>query len=240
MWRLYQSHLKILIIYKSYYLASYYGREFNMKFIKRKLIILGLLSVVLTACGTSTDTTEENAVEAESNATNENTTETSIVADEITTTFEPKVTKLRVLTDEDEAWYDIIMTRLNAIDDYSGDRDTVYEIAEEYGEDPEDLWENWLEIADAKFYSDMGEYAILTNEFNQLIDEILYENLVGDQIDVIGGQSDMDEETFTSFHNYEVEVDGVIHEVQYKVKYEENYQVAEITEFKVDGDEIEL
>lgn len=32
------------------------------------------------------------------------------------------------------------MPRLNAIDDYSSDRETVYEIAEEYREDPEELY----------------------------------------------------------------------------------------------------
>ena len=211
-----------------------------MKFIKRKLIILGLLSVVLTACGTSTDTTEENAVEAESIAINENTTETSIVADEITTTFEPKATKVRVLTDEDEAWYDIIMPTLNAIDDHSGDRETVQEIAEEYGEDPEELYENWLEIVNAKFYGGTGEYALFPDDLSELEEEIIDKNIVGDQVVSLGGGFNFDDEKLTSHHHTEVEVDGKIHEVGFTIAYEDNYEVAKLTSFRVDAKKLDL
>ncbi|MGP4063457.1 hypothetical protein ACTWPF_00965 [Oceanobacillus sp. M65] len=45
-----------------------------------------------------------------------------------TITFYREPTKLRHLT-EDHEWYDIIMTRLNAIDNFSGEQVPVYEIA---------------------------------------------------------------------------------------------------------------
>lgn len=211
-----------------------------MKLIKTKLFLVSLLSILLAACATSADKPEENAVEAESNETNENVTENSILADEITTTFDPEATKLRVLTEEDEAWYDIIMPTLNAIDDHSGDRETVYEIAEEYGEDPEDLYENWLEIVNAKFYGDMGEYALLPDDFSELEEEIINKNIVGDRVVSLGGGFSFDDEALTSNHHTEVEVDGKTHKVGFTIEYEDNYKVAEITSFRVDGEEIDL
>jgi len=211
-----------------------------LKFIKRKLFLVSLLSIVLVACATSADITEENTVESESSETNEKTMESSIVADEITTIFYPEVTKLRVLTDEDEAWYDIIMPTLNAIDDHSGDRETVYEIAEEYGEDPEDLYENWLEIVNAKFNSHMGEYAILPMDFSQLESDIIDENIEGNRVTFLAGDSSFDEEELISYHSNEVEVDGEVHKVRFTIEFEDNYKIAEITSFRVDGEEIDL
>src|SRR5690625_2225684 len=135
-----------------------------MRFIVSKLLLIGLLGLVLSACSSATDIKEssENVTEKAVVETVEAVEETSIVADEMTTTFYPEVTRLRDLTNEDLEWYDIIMTRLNAIDDHSGDLETVYEIAEEYGEEPEELWFDWLEIVDAKWYGQNGDYAILT------------------------------------------------------------------------------
>lgn len=179
-------------------------------------------------------------MEAEFNETNENTSEDSILADEITTSFDPKATKLRVLTDEDEAWYDIIMPRLNAIDDYSGDRETVYEIAEEYGEDPEDLYDNWLEIVNVKFYGNMGEYAISPADFSELEENVINKNIKGDQVAYVAGEFSFYDEEFISRHSIEVEVDGERHKVSFTMEYEDNYEVGEITSFRVDGEEVDL
>src|SRR5699024_9452840 len=211
-----------------------------MKFIKNKLLLISLLSIILAACATPADTTEEKAAEAESNEANENNTENSILADEITTTFEPKATKVRVLTDEDEAWYDIIMSNLNAIDVHSGDRETVYQIAEEYGEDPEELYENWLEIVNAKFYGGTGEYALFPDDLSELEEEIIDKNIVGDQVVSLGGGFNFDDEKLTSHHHTEVEVDGKIHEVGFTIAYEDNYEVAKLTSFRVDAKKLDL
>ena len=56
----------------------------------------------------SENTTEETVVETVEAI--EETEERSIVADEITTTFYPEVTRLRHLTEESLEWYDIIIT----------------------------------------------------------------------------------------------------------------------------------
>lgn len=88
---------------------------------------------MLGACSATTDT-EESSEDKPKEAVVE-TEEKIMVADEMTTTYYPEVTRLRHLTEEDLEWYDIIITRLNAIDDFSGDWETVYEIAEKYGED---------------------------------------------------------------------------------------------------------
>src|SRR5699024_7231493 len=115
----------------------------KMRFTVNKLLLIGFVVLVLGAC-TAASGTEESSDNTKGEAAEtveaiEETEGRSIVAEEMTTTFYPEVTRLRHLTEEDLEWYDIIMTRLNAIDDYSGDRETVYEIAEEYGEDPEEL-----------------------------------------------------------------------------------------------------
>ena len=175
-----------------------------MGFIVNRLLLIGSLGLMLGACSAATDTedssentTEETVVETVEAV--EEIEERSIVADEITTTFYPEVTRLRHLTEEDLEWYDIIMTRLNAIDDFSGDRETVYEIAEEYGEDPEELWFNWLEIVDAKWHGDNGNYAILSEAYHKLTSEILERNIVGENIEHSSSGYDLDEENLTTF-----------------------------------------
>lgn len=205
-----------------------------------KLLFIGLLGLVLGACSanaaedSSEDTTEDAVVETEEAAE-----EMSIVADEITTTFYPEVTRLRDLTEEDLEWYDTIMTRLNAIDDFSGDRETVYEIAEEYGEDPEELWFDWLEIVDAKWHGN-NNYAILTDDYNKLIREIIEKNIVGEKIEIMDGGFSSEEESLPTSVNYQIQVDGNVYEISFVIAYRDNYDIAEIIEFSVDGEKIDL
>ncbi len=96
-------------------------------FTVNKLLLIGSIGLLLGACSTVTNTeegqenpTKETVVKTVDAV--EETEESGIVADEITTTFYPEVTELRQLTEGDLGWYDIIMTRLNAIDDFSGER----------------------------------------------------------------------------------------------------------------------
>ncbi|WP_428912038.1 hypothetical protein [Niallia sp. Krafla_26] len=216
-----------------------------MRFIVNKLLLIGLLGLMLGACSAATNTEEssENTTEVtvvETAEAIEETEERSIVADEITTTFYPEVTRLRHLTEEDLEWYDIIMTRLNAIDDFSGDRETVYEIAEEYGEDPEELWFNWLEIVDAKWYGDNGNYAILPEAYQNLTSEILEKNIVGENIEHISGGSELDEENLTTSVYQKLHVDGEPHEISYVIEHRDNFNIAEIIEFSIDGEKIDF
>lgn len=216
-----------------------------MRLIMNKLLLIGLLGFVLGACSTATDTgkdaehTTKDPLGETVEAT-EKTEATSIVADEMTTTFYPEVTKLRELTEEDLEWYDIIITRLNAINDHSGDRDTVYEIAEEYGEDPEELWDNWLEIVDAKWYGDTGAYAILSADYHKLTDEIIDKNIVGEELEYISGEFILDEEELTTSQSYKTLVDGETYEINYKLDHRDDFKIAEIIEFSINGKKIEL
>ena len=210
-----------------------------------KLLFIGLFGLVLGACSVTTDaeeslenTTEETVVETVEAI--EETEERSIVAGEITTTFYPEVTRLRQLTEEDLEWYDIIMTRLNAIDDFSGDRETVYEIAEEYGENPEELWFNWLEIVDAKWYGDNGNYAILSEAYHKLTTEILEKNIIGENIEHISGGSELDEENLTTSVSQKLHVDGEPHEIAYVIEHRDDFKIAEIIEFSINGEKIDL
>lgn len=209
-----------------------------MRFIVNKLLLIGLLGFMLGACSAATDTEESSE-----NTTEETIVETeerSIVADEITTTFYPDVTRLRHLTEEDLEWYDIIMTRLNAIDDFSGDRETVYGIAEEYGEDPEELWFNWLEIVDAKWYGDNGIYAILSEAYHKLTSEIIEINIVGENIEHISGGSELDEENLTTSVYQKLHVDGEPHEIAYVIEHRDDFNIAEIIEFNINGERIDF
>lgn len=212
-----------------------------MTFTGKKILLIGSLGLFLGACSTesSTEVSSEDAV-VETVETVEETEERSIIADEITTTFYPEVTRLRHLTEEDLEWYDIIMTRLNAIDDFSGDRETVYEIAEEYGVDPEELWFDWLEIVDAKWYGDNGNYAILSEAQTQLMNEIIEKNIVGEKIEHTSGESSFDEENLITSANHQLRVDGKPHEISYIIEHKDDYKIAEIVEFSVDGEKIDL
>ncbi|MDQ0209095.1 hypothetical protein [Alkalicoccobacillus murimartini] len=217
-----------------------------MKFIVNKLLLIGSLGVVLGACSAATDTegslenTAEEDVEEALEEALEAVEERSIVADEMTTTFYPEVTKLRDLTEEDLEWYDLIMTRLNDIDDFLGDKETVYEIAEEYGEDPEELWFDWLEIVDARWYGDNGDYAILPDAFNKLNDEILEKNIVGEKIEQSSSESNFVEKNLTTFLRHQLHVDGEPYEVSYLIEHRDDYKIAEIIEFSVNGEKVEL
>ncbi|MFS0749843.1 hypothetical protein [Oceanobacillus sp. 1P07AA] len=216
-----------------------------MRFFVNKLLLIGLLGLMLVGCSAATDTEEssEDTIEetvVETVEAIEETEERSIVADEITTTFYPEVTRLRHLTEEDLEWYDIIMTRLNAIDDFSGDWETVYEIAEEYGEDPEELWFNWLEIVDAKWYGDNGNYAILPEANHKLTNEILEKNIVGENIEHISGGSELNEENLTTSVSQKLHVDGEPYEIAYIIEHRDDFNIAEIIEFSINGEKIDF
>lgn len=216
-----------------------------MGFMVNKLVVIGSLGLVLGACSAATDTEEssENITEqavVETIEVVEETEEKSIVADKITTTFYPEVTRLRHLTEEDLEWYDIIITRLNAIDDFSGDRETVYEIAEEYGEDPEELYFDWLEIWDAKMHGDNGNYAILSESNDKLMTEILEKNIVGEKIEQYSSGYNFDEKKLTTSVYHELHVDGEPYKVAYIIEHRDDYKIAEIIEFSIDGEKIDL
>ena len=216
-----------------------------MGFIVNKLILIVSLGLVLGACSAATDMEEssENTTDGavvETVEAVEETEEKSIVADEMTTTFYPEVTRLRHLTEEDLEWYDIIITRLNAIDDFSGDRETVYEIAEEYGEDPEELYFDWLEIWDAKVHGDNGNYAILSEAYSKLTTEIIEKNIVGEKIEHSSSRSSLDEGNLTTFVQHELDVDGELYEVAYVIEHRDDYKIAEIIEFSVNGEKTDL
>ena len=212
-----------------------------MGFIVNKLILIVSLGLVLGACSAATDMEEssENTTDEAVEAVEE-TEEKSIVADEMTTTFYPEVTRLRHLTEEDLEWYDIIITRLNAIDDFSGDRETVYEIAEEYGEDPEELYFDWLEIWDAIMHGDNGNYAILSESNDKLMTEILEKNIVGEKIEQYSSGYNFDEKKLTTSVYHELHVDGEPYKVAYIIEHRDDYKIAEIIEFSIDGEKIDL
>lgn len=226
---------------------EYFRGKQIMRFIVNKLLLIGSLGLMLGACSTATDaegmsenTPEETTVEAVNET--EEPEERSIVANEITKTFYPEVTKLRSLTAKDLEWYDIIMTRLNAIDDYSGDRETVYEIAEEHNEDPEDLWFRWLEIVDAKWHGDIGDYAVLGEDLDKLFSEIIEKNIVGENVERIDGRYKLpdDEENLTTSGNWNLDVDGESYAIGFVIEHKDDFNIAELIKLSIDGVNIDF
>lgn len=160
----------------------------------------------------------------------------NIVSPEITTLFKPKVTELKTLTNEDHQLYDVITTRLNTREGYIGDRDVVYEIADEYGEDQEEFYNNWIEISNQKTYGNEKNTAtaILSSDMFELVEDIIRKNIVGDNVHLSHGGYDQEDFNKILFSTFTVIVDGDEHEVYLKVKFSEDYREAELIEFKVD------
>lgn len=201
-----------------------------------KIVLLGFLSLLLGACSAEENTDKE--VENEIEVIADETQEDSIVSPNLTTTFKPKVTELRELTEEDEQLYEAL---LEAITEYSGsDRDAVYMVALENQIEPKELWETWIEIIDAKQHGIKGSNAILTEDFNNLLNEIVEKNIMGSQIKHNRGTFDSDADGRTTTARLNLDIDGKSHTVSFVIDHQDDYKTAEIIEFRVDGEDLEL
>lgn len=74
----------------------------------------------------------------------------------------------------------------------------------------------------------------------ELEEDIISKNIVGNQVAYVAGDFSFDDEELTSHHSVEVEVDGKTHKVGFTIEYEEDYKLAKITSFRVDGKEIDV
>src|SRR5690606_16775522 len=99
---------------------------------------------------------------------------------------------------------------------------------------------DWLEIVSAKWYGDMGNYAILSENSHKLTTEIIEKNIVGENIESLGGGSTFDDEKLTTYAHQEISVDGETYRISYIIEHRDDFKIAEITEFKVNGQKIDL
>lgn len=204
----------------------------------RKHLLLGLLCLSLGACAVEAEL--EETVEATDIKTVEEAApkEENILATEMTTTFKPRVTELRELTSEDRQLHKELSA---VVSEHAGlDREAIYHVAPEYGVDPQELWETWLEIIDAIMHSDQGSTAILPQDYRLLIGEVLEKNINGHQIESKGATWEMQDNHQTSEASTNIIVDEEKYHVLMKFEHSDDFETAELTRFKIDGKTIEL
>lgn len=205
----------------------------------KKLLLLSSLVLFLSACTVERNT--DDVGETQTEVVSDETREDSIVSSKITTTFNPKATKLRELTEEDHEMFEVIMTRLKEKGHEQLDRNIVYDIATEYGEDEEEFYKNWREIVNSKFHGNGGntDLVILPEDLSQLANEVIEKNISGNTVQTIIGEPKQEIESIGSF-DYTVKVDGKEHNVAFALEYNEDYSKAELIELSVDKEEIKL
>jgi hypothetical protein len=189
----------------------------------KKLLLFSLLSLLLGACATENDP-KEQTVPVE---------EVEILTPEMTTTFKPKITALRELSEEDYQIYEELLEVV--AENTDDDREAIYKIAPKYDKEPEELWKFWLESKNTVKYGDMGETAIVDADFLRLIEQVVEQNISGQEINVGAPRTEWDEEEQISISNVQVEVDGKQHHFRVKLSYSEDYRTAELMSLRVDG-----
>lgn len=203
-----------------------------------KIVLLGSLSLLFGACSAeeNADKDVENGIEVITNETQED----SIVFPEITTVFEPKNTKLRELTEEDYEIYEVIMTQLNEKGHEQLDRDIVYDLATEYGEDQEKFYENWIKIVNSVFHGSADEknIVILPEDSSQLASDVIEKNINGHAVRMISGEFKQEEIDNIGLFNYNVEIDKKEYNISFELEFSEDY--SELIELYIDGEEIDL
>lgn len=197
--------------------------DFKEENLIKKLLLFSLFSLLLGACATENDP-KEQTVPVE---------EVEILTPEMTTTFKPKVTALRELSEEDYQIYEELLEVVTENTD--DDREAIYKIAPKYDKEPEELWEFWLESKNTVKYGDMGETAIVDADFSRLIEQVIGQNISGQEINIGAPRTKWDKEEQISISNVQVEVDGKQHHLRIKLSYSEDYRTAELMSLRVDG-----
>lgn len=214
----------------------------------KKLLLISLSSFLLVACATDNDSTNNSsddvveATEEETKTTSEemeDEEEKINLASEMTTSFKPEITELRELTDKDLQLYDEL---LNAVTENAGsDREAISMVALEKEEDPDELWETWLEITDTVMYGHKGSTVVTDMDYSYLIDQILSENIEENEVYIFESSTYREEEDRISITSGKVRINR---EEEYnfriKVRLSEDYTEAEMLELSIDGENIEL
>ena len=80
----------------------------------------------------------------------------------------------------------------------------------------------------------------MSEAYHKLTSEILEKNIVGENIEHISGGSELDEENLTTSVYQKLHVDGEPHEIAYVIEHRDDFNIAEIIEFSVNGEKIDF
>lgn len=204
----------------------------------KKYLLPCLFGLLLGACATEDEVEETAEAKVIETVEEADPKEENILASKMTTTFKPRVTKLRELTSEDRQLYQELSA---VVDEHAGlDREAIYKIAPEYGVEPQKLWETWLEIVAAIMHESQGSTAILPQDYRLLMGEVLEKNINGHQMKLTGATWDMKDDQQTSKASTHLIVDEAEYHVQMHFKHSDDLETADLTHFKIDGKTIKL
>lgn len=207
-------------------------------FIIKKILLIGSLGLLLGACA-GTDVSGE-AVEADEGVDEivESVEVVEQTAVEIPTSYPVKVTKLKVLTEEDHQLRDELM---EVVTEHSAlDRDAIYNVAPEYGRDPEELWQEWLDINEAIMNGNGTRDKTVLYEDILVVVDLIFEAVFPSGIDSDSGSSGdwsgADGSHFVGMTA--VTVDEVSYKVEYSLEFDYEAETATLTNLVVDGSNV--
>lgn len=208
----------------------------------KKVMLISSFTLLLGACTSGESTNSEKKTDSEPEIVNVEVPEDSIVPSEITTTFKPEVTELRTLTEEDYDLYEIIMDRLKKRGNTQTDQYIVYDLANEYGKEPEEFYENWIEIVNSVFYGNNGEkeVAVLPLDMQRLESDVVHKIIDGNITEIINRSTNIELSDAVLSSYYRVMLDEEDYGVRFKLKFKEDYSEAKLIELHVNGEEIVL
>ncbi|MEI3613149.1 hypothetical protein [Pseudogracilibacillus sp. SO30301A] len=80
----------------------------------------------------------------------------------------------------------------------------------------------------------------MSEDYHKLTSEIFEKNIVGENIEHISGEYEFDGEKLTTSEYREVLVDGETYKIAYIIEHRDDFKIAEIIEFRVNGEKIDL
>ncbi len=85
-----------------------------------------------------------------------------------------------------------------------------------------------------------GNFAILPNDNYKLTAEILEKNIVAEKVEYFSVEYALDEKNLTTYVLHRLHIDGEPFRIAYEIDHRDDFKVAEIIEFSVNGEKIEL
>ena len=80
----------------------------------------------------------------------------------------------------------------------------------------------------------------MSEAYHKLTSEILEKNIVGENIEHISGGSELDEENLTTSVYQKLHVNGEPQEIAYVIEHRDDFNIAEIIEFSINGEKIDF
>ncbi|MCQ4921563.1 hypothetical protein NE686_00575 [Tissierella carlieri] len=214
---------------------------------KRIILVLLVLSLVfsIVACGGGSgdsdvagtnDATEQDKV-IQDETTKQIKEDDQIIKDDIVVVFETGIEAEFSISDEDYNKYNEIMYYLNKYPEKS-EAALFEELAETYGESPEELTNFINDNMQDAIARDMAGNTVVEEDIDNLVSKFVEENIVGESVSV--NSIDSETQGVGSISNIDLEVDGNRHNLIVKFRFSNDYKTAEVIQVKVDGLNINL